>query len=172
MREKISALLDDELSGSEQDNVLKAISCDTCLSETWQRYHLIRAALRAESIVHVHHLPERMAPLLSGKTAQARKRPAVSSAPIKWVPGLALAASIAGLAGLGLFYTMGQTTFDQPARVNQVVQADQGTQWESSTPDVEQMLNAFLVEHGEFAPPSGMNGLMAYAKFVSYDSTD
>jgi len=52
------------------------------------------------------------------------------------------------------------------------VQVDQGTKWETSTPDVEQTLNAFLVEHGEFAPQSGMNGLMAYAKFVSYDSTD
>lgn len=169
MHEKISALLDDELNGSEQDEILKAISCDTCLSETWQRYHLIRAALRAESIAHVCRLPERMAPLLSSKTAQARKLP---SATINWVPGLALAASIAGLAGLGLFYTMGETTLEHSARVNQVVQVDQGTKWETSTPDVEQTLNAFLVEHGEFAPQSGMNGLMAYAKFVSYDSTD
>jgi anti-sigma factor RsiW len=169
MQEKISALLDDELNRSEQDEVLRAISSESRLSQTWQRYHLIRAVLRTESIVHVYHLPERIAPLLSGKTGQTRRQPPATP---NWMPGLALAASIAGLVGFGLFSTLSEPESVQSAQPNQVVQADQGTQWETSTPDVEQTLNAFLVEHGEFTPLPSMNGLMAYAKFVSYDSTD
>lgn len=35
---------------------------------------------------------------------------------------------------------------------------------------VNAALNAMLVEHAEFVPASGMNGLTAYARFVSYDS--
>ena len=172
MQDKISALLDEELNRSEQDEVLRAISSDARLSETWQRYHLIRAVLRTESIVHVRHLPERMAPLLSGQTGQTRRQPPASPATPNWMPGLALAASIAGLVGFGLFSTLSEPESGQPAQPNQVVQADQGTKWETSTPGVEQTLNAFLVEHGEFTPLPSMNGLMAYAKFVSYDSTD
>ena len=158
MQEKISALLDDELDRSEQDDVLRVISSDVRLAETWRRYHLIRAVLRTESIVFVRHLPERMTPLLSEKTGQTRGRLSALPAIPNWMPGLALAASIAGLVGFGLFNTLSETEPGQSAQPNQVARADQGTRWETSSPDVEQTLNAFLVEHGEFTPLPSMNG--------------
>ena len=172
MHEKISALLDNELDRSEQDEVLKAVSGDVHLSAAWQRYHLIRAAIRSESIVLVRNLPNRMACVLSEGSGQARHRSASPKAAY-WVPGLALAASITGLVGFSLLDTLSGTEPGKPSsKDTRIVQAEQRTTWETSTPDLEQTLNAYLVEHGEFTPMSSMNGLMAYAKFVSYDSAD
>ena len=44
------------------------------------------------------------------------------------------------------------------------------TRWQSVPNDVEDNLNAYLVEHSEFSPTSGMNGVMSYVRFVGYDS--
>jgi hypothetical protein len=35
---------------------------------------------------------------------------------------------------------------------------------------MENTLNAYLVEHGEFSASPGLNGLTSYARFVSYDA--
>jgi|GEM_PF-872767 len=42
----------------------------------------------------------------------------------------------------------------------------------SSSNGANMALNALLVEHAEFVPASGMNGLSAYVRFVSYDNDD
>ena len=52
MKEKISALLDDELSKREQDEALQTVSKDEELSDLWRRYNLIGAAFRREIDTH------------------------------------------------------------------------------------------------------------------------
>ncbi|MDJ0957541.1 MAG: RseA family anti-sigma factor [Arenicellales bacterium] len=169
MREKISALLDDELDSAEQEEVLRSISRDESLSNTWQRYHLIRAAVRNESIAHIPGFSERLSTVLLEDTNNVTQLPQPKTSLKKWVPGLALAASVAGLVAFSFFTLQPTQNNPQPAKLAQI---DQATKWETTTPDQEQVLNAFLVEHGEFTPMSSMNGLMAYAKFVSYDSSE
>lgn len=170
IHEQISALLDDELDSSEQDDLLAAITEDAGLAETWQRYHLIRAAVRREALVHLPDLPSRVESFLGTDIEPIRRTRSQSPAAGRWIPGLALAASVAGLVSLGLFsFLTGEESTGSAGR-NQVVELDQGTKWETTSPELEHTLNAFLVEHGEFTPMSNMNGLMAYAKFVSYNS--
>ena len=167
--EKVSALLDDELEPSEQERVLTALSGDSSLADTWQRYHLISAVVKREAIVHIPELPDRMAPLLGSNVEPIRR---ISSPPPagRWLPGLAIAASVAGLVSLGLFGLLSGTETREAAITSQVAEVEQGTRWNVTSPDHERTLNAFLVEHGEFTPMPNMNGLMAYARFVSYDS--
>ena len=43
------------------------------------------------------------------------------------------------------------------------------TRWSVSSPDMEQTMNSFLVEHGEFSGAHGINGLTSYVRFVGYD---
>ncbi len=170
IHEKISALLDDELDSSEQDDILVAIRDDSRLADAWQRYHLIRAAVRREAIIHLPDLPEKMAPVLGSSSKPVRPLPSHRPTAVKWIPGLALAASIAGIVGLGLFSYLPGLESGESSRNLQVVEMDQGTKWETTSPELEHTLNAFLVEHGEFTPMPNMHGLMAYARFVSYDS--
>lgn len=175
MREKISELLDDELESAQQEEVLRTIAQDSDLAATWQRYHLIRAAVRNESIVHLPGFSERVQSALEQgervAVRQEQKLGTFSTGVGKWAPGFALAASLAGLAVFGFFQLQpGQSS--SPSSKTEVVRIDNGTQWETSTPDLEHSLNAFLVEHGEFSSMPSMNGLMAYAKFVSYDSAE
>lgn len=174
MREKISELLDDELETEEQEEVLRFISQDAELAATWQRYHLIRAAVRNESISHVPVFPQRMQTVLSGDKEMPRHKPQRNAVIRlgKWAPGFALAASLAGLAVFGFFKLQPGQEMPTASNRNDIAQIDRGTKWETLTPGLEHALNTFLVEHGEFTPMSSMNGLMAYAKFVSYDSTE
>jgi hypothetical protein len=37
-------------------------------------------------------------------------------------------------------------------------------------PETESTLNAFLVEHNEFASSSGIGGMMPYVRVVGYDN--
>ena len=171
MREKISALLDEELDAAEQEEVLCSISEDQSLCDIWQRYHLIRAAVRNESMAHIPGFSERMTTVLLEDKKNVMQFPQRKTTTRKWVPGLALAASVAGLVAFS-FFTMQPTQNNiRPAQPANFAQIDQATKWETTTPDQEHALNTFLVEHGEFTPMSSMNGLMAYAKFVSYDAS-
>ncbi len=120
--------------------------------------------------IHISDLPDRVAPAL-GSNVEPLRRPASWPRPAaKWLPGLAIAASIAGLISLGLFAFLPGTDVGDSAKPIRVMEVKQGTKWDAVSPDHEHALNAFLVEHGEFTPMPNMNGLMAYAKFVSYDS--
>jgi hypothetical protein len=42
--------------------------------------------------------------------------------------------------------------------------------WNTVSPDVENDLNLYMVEHSEFTPTSRMNGMMSYVRIVGYDS--
>jgi len=53
MKEKLSALVDNELDELETRRLLTALAADEALRATWGRYHLIGAMLRRESVTPV-----------------------------------------------------------------------------------------------------------------------
>jgi len=171
MKEKISALLDGELEGSEQDDVLRQISRDPELSGVWSRYHLYRAVFREEEAVnHNPHLTNRIIDCLSEATVEHEDNvyalnKVAGAKWSRWRPGLAIAASLIVATALAVFVR----DLADVGKATSTLALNDKTTWEMNL-DNEDTLNRFLVEHGEFTPPSGMNGLIAYAKFVSYDS--
>ena len=44
------------------------------------------------------------------------------------------------------------------------------THWDTKEPEAESALNAFLVEHNEFASSSSIGGMMPYVRVVGYDN--
>ncbi|MDH3688295.1 MAG: sigma-E factor negative regulatory protein [Gammaproteobacteria bacterium] len=169
MNEKISAFLDGEVDPEEATQIVRRLKGDIERRNTWSRYHLIGAAIRAEPLSwnpdqHQHILqkieqePTQIAP--APGSAQVIKRISTRVLP------LALAASLGALAVFGFQLNSGVTQNDALQ-----VAEDRATHWQTNQPEMETALNAFLVEHGEFTPASGMNGLMSYAKFVSYDAS-
>lgn len=170
IRERISAIVDGELGPQEREDTLRRISRDPDLGEIWHRYHLFGAAFRNEPVYYRSGLAEKIVERIDSEPLVSLAYRRYRSA--RWLVPVALAASIAGIAvsGLSLFGTgegsrdiASRTKVETPQRMNK---------WETSDPGQEDALNAFLVEHGEFTQTSGMNGLTAYAKFVSYDSRD
>jgi len=177
MKEELSAMVDSELSRNDTDAVLQQTQYDHELFGRWNRYHLIGALLKNEhssaagmvSAGLANRIHERIANeptcLAPDKDWRKERGIATRKSVIKTVVGLALAASVGGIAVLTL---QPPNSAEPGAAKGPVVQ--RLTRWETNQPEMEADLNTLLVEHGEFTPASGLNGLMAYAKFVSYDA--
>lgn len=175
MNEKLSALLDGELSREELQQALKEIAANDELSARWSRYHLLRDVLRQElNQVAPADLSRSIAAQLEGEpTVLAPRRLPTRSRVMQMVTGAALAASVAAVAIVGVRW-MAPDDVSAPQYVAAVENADYlrttATRWQSVPTDVEENLNAYLVEHSEFSPTSSMNGVMSYVRFVGYDS--
>jgi sigma-E factor negative regulatory protein RseA len=177
MKEKISALLDDELSKREREEALKTVSKDKEFSDLWHRYNLIGAAFRREINTHSPGLVQRVAQLISHEQPdKSKSRLPVSmgrSSQWTWSSTVAIAASIMAVVAVGVYMLNQDTvTLDVNNQSSSVAIIDNATRWENATPEHEDQLNALLVEHGEFTPMAGLNGLISYAKFVSYDAKE
>ncbi len=90
LKEKISALLDDELCGPEQENTLKLVSKDEKLADLWHRYHVIGASCRRELTSSPPGLLHRVANLVRHEsrkiTALRSKRFRLSRDTANWIP--------------------------------------------------------------------------------------
>jgi negative regulator of sigma E activity len=177
MKEKISALLDAELSGTERQSVLHELSRNHDLHKVWERYHLARAAMRNELEV--------LAPLDFADRVAARIR---SEAPLalparlnqtifanrfaRGAVGLAIAASVAVIAVGGMQYFGGQV--DPPGALPQLAQNTMPDSYAradaAGASAQERALNAFLMEHNELMPSSGVNGVMSYVRLAAYNN--
>lgn len=180
MKESISALMDAQLSEPERLRLLTELSHDHELRKTWERYHIIRAALSKDLgpvisaelgdriATHVHELP----PPTGTRVTWIRDwRPVV-----RWAGSLALAASVAAVAILGVQWFVSDDRQGAPQQV--AARSDQqgsyvraGIRWVPVEPEVGRILNTYLVEHHEFTPTSSMNGVMSYGRFVVYDNS-
>lgn len=175
MSEKLSALVDNELEEFERAQVLIELGRDESLTERWSRYHIIGLAMRREVINPSRTLVERVAGQLADEADPgARTRRVETRRPwLRSAAGYAVAASAAAVLLLGglmvKLYDDSQVGLPAAPSTQQIAGLDEATHWDSSNPQVQDALNTLLVEHGEFTPASGMNGLTAYTKFVAYD---
>lgn len=191
MKEKLSALVDNELDELDERRVMKALESDADLRQTWERYHLVRSVLHQELDVLV---PSGMAARVA---AQIESEPANAArfrrGKVNRIAGtLAMAASVAVIAVAAVQWFNRPATAPIPFLAGQSVPvnpvaapvpslvADQSmpdnfiragaTRWDVKEPETESTLNAFLVEHNEFASSSGIGGMMPYVRVVGYDN--
>ncbi len=175
-QERLSALIDDELSAAEVDSQVSALYADARLRASWDRYHLIGDALRGEPLdKDVLEVAQKVRERLVEEPtvlAPSRRRPLQRyTLPLA---GEALAASVAVMSLVifpGLYGDVDPVS-PRGAGPSALVQyADKpGTRWGIQQPEVESKLNDYLVNHQEYAPTSGMKGILPYAGFVSYEA--
>ena len=193
MKEKLSALVDNELDELDERRVMKALESDADLRQTWERYHLVRSVLHQELDVLV---PSGMAGRVA---AQIESEPANVASfrrrKISHIAGtLAMAASVAVIAVAGVQWFHRPVTTPVPSLVagaqsvpvssvaapvaslaasqpapDDFIRAG-ATHWNVKEPETESTLNTFLVEHNEFASSSGIGGMMPYVRVVGYDN--
>jgi sigma-E factor negative regulatory protein RseA len=177
MNEKISALLDDELSARDRDRLLQEVSRDPVLRVAWERYHLIRAVLRKDIGIVMN--PDLATRILS----QIENDPVPHVRPLSRLPirhftrltaGLAIAASVAIVAVVSFKSTLlpgpdpVSAVATAPAVPAAKTSAAPPTQLAQTSPD--NSLNALLVKHNEFSRATTMNGMISYVRVVSQNS--
>src|SRR5438552_3599516 len=100
MSEKLSALMDNELSELEERRLLKDLEQDANLRATWERYHVIRAALRKEDL---YQAPAGIADAVARAIgAEPVRHRSYGVAVGKWLGGVAIAATVATVAVLSV----------------------------------------------------------------------
>jgi sigma-E factor negative regulatory protein RseA len=187
--EALSALVDGELSAENGRHLLDQVLEDNSLKVRWSTYHLIGDVMRT-------HVMDRQ--VLEGKVAQLANAPAPKQTVgrqrpggLRPVAGLALAASVALVAVLGIFALT--DTENAPVEVatksagiqvpvsvgsepTSVVAGAVGIDlarmtWNDAAPAVTNRLNGYLVTHNEYLS-HGMRGMLPYARIVAYDGQD
>ena len=173
MKEKISELVDNELSHLEHYRLIRTLESDRGLRGVWERYHLISTVIRNELDVMV-------GPAVADRIAQGIRQETPASAYSTYftsrlpaytrvAAGMAIAASVAAVAIFTLQPLSPSSApssqialqnpppaLAAPAAVRPVQAAPRGT------------LNTYLVEHSEFTPNAGMNGMMSYVRIVGH----
>ena len=174
MKEKLSALVDNQLDELEERRVFTALKGDVALRRTWERYHLVRAALHQDvDVVVAQDAAEQVARRIEAEpsTAVSFRRHRVT----RFLGTLAIAASVAAIAITGVQWIHPPAPAPLPALAankpaSQNIIRSGTTRWDMKEPEAESALNAYLVEHDEFASTSGLGGMMPYVRVVSYDN--
>jgi len=165
MKENISALLDGEGNDLERERTLRALSADPALRGAWERYHLASAAIRRElDVVVTPGLADRIHQRLQNEIQNDEHRRPLAPRVLKFTAGLAIAASVATVAILNLPPLASHSVARQATGRSAVADARQ-------TPPAQQSaLSPYLVQHGEFTPATGMNGMLSYVRVIGRDS--
>ena len=190
MNERLSQLLDGELGEFERHRALRELDGNGELRGTWERYHLIRAALRKElSSAGYCSIADRVAARLHGESAGGSAFAAVGAVGIRqaarWIGGLAIAASVATVAILN--WGPVAPTASAPSQAASAtappvkpvaVASNDGTAatttagtTDRAAPDERRAqtdLGPYLVQHSEAAASSG--AWRPYVRVVSYPS--
>ena len=175
MSEKLSSLMDGELEQNQLQQALNEAASQDTLKAAWGRYHLAREAMRQElDQMAPSDMADKVAAQLALEPTILAPRPTMArSRVMRVVSGMALAASVAAVAIVGVRW-MAPDDVAPPQYIASVENADYlrtgATRWQSVPSDVEENLNAYLVEHSEFSATTNMNGVMSYVRFVGYDS--
>ncbi len=181
-RETLSALIDGELAANEISEVVERLTGSEDLWGHWDRYHVIGDVIRGEEI------RSEFREVACGVRDRLRDEPTILAPPrrngprfrgqwIKPAAGSALAASVAAIALLAAPQFISQEPSSPPVVTaveetppERLYAAQSGTRWNLSKPDVESKLNAYLVNHQEFASTPSVKGMLPYVTFVSYDA--
>lgn len=175
MKEQLSAFIDNELSEFEERRLLAELERDPALRESWDRYHLIRAALRNELDLSAGGLAtaSRVADGLAHRGPE-KQRPHWARPTARIAGTLAIAASVAAVTLVGLY------TFNRPAGDSaQLAGAKPATnavpvaaaRWNTGKPELDRTLNGYLAGHNEVAGGTGVGGVLPYVRVVGREET-
>lgn len=192
LEEKISALVDGEMSREEVEHLVDGLRHDTAGQMCWRHYHLISDALK-------NNLPDRLPEDFVNRISQA-----LESEPLLCTPprrtfntpafltptiGFALAASIAAVVFIGFGWNT-QTGIEQmptlasnntPTSAITTVSTQpmvsyanvHGKQWDVEQPELASKLNDFLINHNQYSAMDGIhNSVLPQVRIVGYERSE
>ena len=172
-REWLSALADGELHGEELEQALDALRKDPELQASWQSYHLLRDTVSS-------NLNQQVEPQLHLRVSAALEAEPTILAPqrrprtwLKQVAGVAIAASVTGIAIIGIQSMNGVDA--GPAAVPVAAKQEylrmeptQLAQAKKKATQKNDALNPYLVNHNEYSANSGIQGMLPYVRIVGH----
>jgi len=183
-KEKISAMIDGEL-GRDTQSAIDDLLQTPFLKDSWTRYHLISDSLQQQ-------LPEAIDSDLAARVSSSIENepfilvPEVASknAFLKPLAGFAIAASVATMAILGIQQSEERTTVQEQQVVSFTPQNAVNTnvaqhvslarpteaQLRQVKANARARLNSYLVNYNEYRTNSGLQGMLPYAKTVTFEN--
>jgi negative regulator of sigma E activity len=172
MKEQLSALIDGEANDLERERTLRALRGDPELLGAWERYHLLRTAVRRELDIMVSpDLVTRVRDRLEREQPDAVAHRFLTSRMLRLSTGFAIAASVATVAILNLSPAVIPSSLTTtgpksgPATARTTVAESRPV-----APAQQRILNPYLVHHAEFSSASSVSGVSAYARVVGRDN--
>ena len=184
--EKISALIDGELSLEDIESLLEEVLKDTAAQESFTRYQLIGDILRdgAQSVFEYKDVRQPLAvrlaeePLyIEEKTPRISRLSAGTRRIVRSLKGRSLSSlAIAACVILGITVTflpqlLERTLSPKSEQAIELSQQDKiplyTSRWGVSEPAIEARLRRYLVSHSEYSG-RGMQGMHPYARVVVY----
>lgn len=171
--EQVSALADDELPAAEAELLLARMERDPALRDAWVRYHAVGEAMRGA--LRSPALTERIRAAVDAEPAPpAARHRAVSR--LRPVAGLAIAASVAMLAVFTLEGpqqpvpgTVVPAAGERPATLP-LLDARQVDFSGVRSPELQDQLRSYLLNHSEHAGSSRLRGMMPYVQIAAQDT--
>lgn len=183
-KEKISAMIDGEL-GRDTQSAIDDLLQTPFLKDSWTRYHLISDSLQQQ-------LPEAIDSDLAARVSSSIENepfilvPEVASknAFLKPLAGFAIAASVATMAILGIQQSEERTTVQEQQVVSFTPQNAVNTtvaqhaslarpteaQLRQVKANARVRLNSYLVNYNEYRTNSGFQGMLPYAKTLTFEN--
>lgn len=173
LNEQVSASVDGELEGTETSLLLRRLSTDPELRARWARYHLISDTLKNNLSQQLPvNFAERVSQAIADEPTPQRLFSPMRL--LKPAAGLAIAASVAALAVLGMRSLHPETDNGSGMQIASAVVVPQatrvsGTHWDRAQPEVAARLNTYLLNHNGHAETAGMQAVLPYVRIVGYD---
>ena len=190
MHEKVSSLVDGELSHDEVDQLIKVLKRDEASQVSWRHYHLISDALK-------NNLPDKLPEDFVNRVSQALEtEPFLSTPPRRPVKhpffhrptiGFALAASVAAVTFIGLGWNnwtqvepgpelVADTSMPAVTPVATVPAISytkvHGKQWDVDQPAVISKLNNYLLNHDQYSLAGVRSGVLPQVRIVGYERVE
>ena len=165
IRMQISAYVDGELPDSEAELLLRRLSQDAELRREAAEFLELGRALRGEaSVPGIERLRERVAAALDDKAVEDDKTPAEAppGRSLKPLVGVAVAASVALVALVGLQFTQG---IGQGEVVDSTVAETEADPGYTVPEQIDEQLRQYYLSHGDSSSELGANGMNT--RFVS-----
>ena len=187
IKEQLSAYVDGELPDEERELLQRRLLADGELQSSWQRYHLIRDAMRSELPDYIPRNHEAITLNDDTQDVPGDRLHATASAGAaislqrfaRPAAGFAIAASVAMLAVVGVLYnkdSLGPQQAPQIATSKPVKQSLPDnyiivprTGWESAKPAVVSHLNSYLVDHSNYSGFGASQSIIPYSRVAGYD---
>ena len=195
--ERLSAFVDGELQGPVRARIVDALYESPELRRTWARFHLIGDAVRGTGFVPgADDIADRVSAALADERI-VRLEPRPRHRVLRPLSGLAIAATIAGIAILGVNQLddggarspqLADVSSPEPAVTGSVPAAAETAlsrvapsettpagpdaarlKWSGVAPHAQERLNVYLANHNEYAGV-GMSGVLPYVRIVGYQA--
>lgn len=184
-KEYISAMVDDELddnSGSTIDSLLQSSS----LKGSWARYHLISDCLNKNIPESIDNgLADRISASIQSEPTVLAPRITSNKTYLKPMAGFAIAASVAAIAILGIQQNNGGVEVEEQQTVSFIPQKRSSISPQlvstNSASDAQlnlvkannrARLNSYLVNYNEQRIKSGFQGMLPYARTVTFENNE